>query len=122
MNLQDFLKRALVEIVNGVADASEAAHESGASLGSFKFYGRTDLVGRITDSRGRPVAHVEFDIVLADGTATDTKGGIGVYLGAVGLGSQGASHGESSTHSRVKFSVPIIFPPAKGTDSDGTFS
>lgn len=64
----------------------------------------------VTDKDEKPVAMVEFDIALSEAKGTDTKGGIGVFLGAVGLGSQGASHGESSSNSRVKFSVPIVLP------------
>ncbi len=79
-----------------------------------KLYGVTKENKILTDEATRPVAMVEFDIALAEATAKDSKGGIGVYLGAVGLGSQGASHGEGSIHSRIKFSVPVVLPAAKG--------
>ncbi len=114
MELQEFIKTALTEIVAGVSEASKAAKEHGGSVGSVRLYGYTKENKVITDENGRPVATVEFDIALAEGSSKDTKGGIGVYLGAVGLGSQGASHGEASTHSRIKFSVPIILPNAQG--------
>ena len=68
----------------------------------------------VTDDNGKPISNVEFDIALAEANAKDTKGGIGVFLGSVGLGSQGSSHGESSSHSRIKFSVPIVFPGKDG--------
>lgn len=114
MELQDFIKTALTEIVAGVAEASKAAKEHGGSVGSMKVYGYVKENKIITDENDRPVATVEFDIALAEANSKDTKGGIGVYLGAVGLGSQGASHGEASTHSRIKFSVPVVLPDAKG--------
>lgn len=113
MNLQEFIKTALTDIVAGVAQASEAASAYGASVGSMKLYGFTKENKILTDESDRPVATVEFDIALAESSSKDTKGGIGVYLGAVGLGSQGASHGEASTHSRIKFAVPVILPMAK---------
>ena len=114
MNLQEFIKTALTEIVAGVADAREAAKTQGASVGSMKLYGYTKENKILTNADERPVATVEFDIALAEANSKDTKGGIGVYLGAVGLGSQGASHGEASSHSRVKFSVHVVLPSAKG--------
>lgn len=114
MNLQDFIKTALTDIVAGVAEASKAAREHGASIGSMHLYGHVRENKIITDESSNPVATVEFDIALAEANSKDTKGGIGVYLGAVGLGSQGASHGEASTHSRIKFSVPVVLPSAKG--------
>lgn len=114
MELQDFIKKALSEIIVGVAEASKTAREHGGSVGSMKLYGYVKENKVITDENDRPVATVEFDIALAEANSKDTKGGIGVYLGAVGLGSQGASHGEASTHSRIKFSVPVVLPDAKG--------
>ncbi|TAL75011.1 MAG: hypothetical protein EPN56_00795 [Rhodanobacter sp.] len=113
MNLQDFIRTALTDIVVGVAEASSSANGHGASIGSMKLYGWTKENKILTDEGGHPVATVEFDIALTEANSKDTKGGIGVYLGAVGLGSQGASHGEASVHSRIKFSVPIVLPAAK---------
>jgi hypothetical protein len=113
MNLQDFITTALTDIVAGVAQASEAAGAHGAKIGSMKLYGYVKENKILIDGNDRPVATVEFDIALAEANSKDTKGGIGVYLGAVGLGSQGASHGEASTHSRIRFSVPVVLPSAK---------
>lgn len=79
-----------------------------------KLYGHTKENKILTDENDHPVATVEFDIALAKANSKDTKGGIGVYLGTVGLESQGASHGEASSHSRVKFSVHVVMPAAKG--------
>jgi hypothetical protein len=114
MELQDFIKTALTEIVAGVAEASKASKEHGGIVGSMTLYGYVKENKILTDEVGRLVSTVEFDIALAEGSSKDTKGGIGVYLGAVGLGSQGGSHGETSTHSRIKFSVPVVLPDAKG--------
>ena len=110
MNLQDFIRTALAEIVAGVAEARDNAKTHGASIGSNALFGHLKEAKVVTDSNGRPVTQVEFGIALADTKGTDTKGGIGVFLGSVGLGSQGASHGESSSNSRIRFSVPIVFP------------
>lgn len=114
MNLQEFIKTALTDIVAGVAEASVTAQDYGGYVGSMILYGHLKENKILTDENSRPVATVEFDIALAEANSKDTKGGIGVYLGAVGLGSQGASHGEASTHSRIKFSVPVVLPSAKG--------
>jgi hypothetical protein len=104
MNLEDFIKTALIEIVAGVAGAQVEIRKQGADTGSIRNYGSGE--GQRRDSKGREIHMVEFDIALADASTTDTRGGIGVFLGPVGLGSQGASHGDSSRTSRIKFSVP----------------
>ena len=110
MNLQDFIRTALGEIVAGVAQARDEAKSHGATIGSNQLFGFVKEAKVVTDDQGRPVSQVEFDIALAEIKGTDTKGSIGVFLGSVGLGSQGASHGETTSNSRIKFSVPIIFP------------
>ena len=110
MNVQEFIKTAITEIVAGVSEARDAVKEYGASAGSDKVYGYVKDNKVMTDANGRQVTLVEFDIALAQADATDTKGGIGVFLGNVGLGTQGASHGESSSHSRIKFNVPVVLP------------
>ena len=113
MELQEFIKTALTEIVSGVAEASDAAASFGGSVGTMKLYGYVKENKVVTNAKDLPVSMVDFDIALAEVAGTDTKGGIGVYLGAVGLGTQGASHGETSSHSRIKFSVPVVLPSAK---------
>jgi hypothetical protein len=110
MNLQEFIKTALADIIAGVADARAEAKKHGANVGSNRVYGYLKEAKVITDEKDRPVTTVEFDIALAEGNAKDTRGGIGVFLGSVGLGSQRGSHDESSSRSRIKFSVPIVFP------------
>ncbi len=110
MELEEFVRTALVEIASGVAGAREEVVAQGGLVGAMRAYGSTNVVGVITDDAGRQITTVEFDIALAETKGTDTKGGIGVFLGSVGLGTQGASHGEASSHSRVKFSVPVVLP------------
>ena len=113
MNLQDFIHTSLIEMVKGVASARDEAIQHGATIGSNEVFGYSKEAGIITGSDNRPVSAVDFDIALSEGNTSDTKGGIGVFLGSVGIGSQGASHGEFSSTSRVRFSVPIVFPGSK---------
>jgi len=110
MELQEFIKTALTEIVEGIASARKATSKHDALIGTNSAYGDIKAAKIVTDGHGRSISYVEFDIALTSSDSKDTKGGIGVFLGSVGLGSQGASHGETSSHSRIKFSVPIVFP------------
>jgi hypothetical protein len=119
MNLQEFVRDSIFQIVAGIADAREACVKYDVIIGSDGVYGYTAAAQIITDEHNRTVSQVEFDIALAQGDSKDTKGGIGVFLGTVGVGSQGASHGEKSTHSRLKFSVPVVFPGRKTQSGPG---
>jgi len=53
---------------------------------------------------------VNFDVALTVVEGTGTKGGIGVFAGAVNLGSSGQSNNETSSVSHVKFSIPLRLP------------
>lgn len=110
MNVQEFVRTAITEIVAGVAEASESVKKYGASAGSDQVYGFVKENKIMTDAKNRQVTLVEFDIALKQADSTDTKGSIGVFLGSVGLGTQGASHGESESYSRIKFNVPVVLP------------
>jgi hypothetical protein len=120
LELQEFITNALVQIVAGIADARDKTSSHDATIGSGRVYGRTDIAGTITDQHGRQWSSVEFDVMLAEASGKDTKGGIGVYLGAVGLGSHGASHSDTETRSRIKFTVPIVYPGAREGQNDLT--
>ena len=62
-----------------------------------------------TNSNSLSVSQVDFDIALTEAKKSDNKGGIGIHLGALKLGSDGATHNEISSTSRITFSVPIVF-------------
>lgn len=112
MNLEEFISLALTEIVMGVANARENVAKHGALVGSDKVYGPATVAKLFCDEHGRTVSFVEFDIALSKGSSEDTKGGIGVFLGSIGLGVQGVSRGEETAHSRIKFTVPLVLPGA----------
>lgn len=75
MNLEEFIKVALAEIISGVAAARDEAAKHGAVVGSDRVYGHTKETKLLTDDSGRTVSLIEFDIVLAEASAKDTKGG-----------------------------------------------
>jgi hypothetical protein len=56
------------------------------------------------------VDQVDFDVAVTAVEGKGTKGGIGVFVGAVGLGSLGESNVSSSTVSRIRFSVRVRLP------------
>src|SRR5687768_17327384 len=100
MNLHEFVKTALLEIIGGVSEARAEAEKLDAVIGSDPAYGPATATKVLTHSDGRTFSVVEFDVALAHASGTSTKGGIGVFLGTVGLGSQGATHGEATSTSR----------------------
>lgn len=58
---------------------------------------------------------VSFDVAVTATDGTGTKGGIGIVIGAVALGSQGQSENRNEAVSRVQFKVPFAL---KGLKAD----
>jgi len=54
---------------------------------------------------------VEFDIAVTVDTGASAKGGIGIVVCAVNLGSVNESDMKNSSMSRIRFRVPVILPP-----------
>lgn len=114
MELRDFIKESLIQIVQGVADAQSSLIGNNC-LGSVSPEIRNsrstlESSGALLTAEGALVQTVEFDVSVAATEGTGTKGSIGVVVGILGLGSQGQSSQSSSNTSRLKFSVPISLP------------
>lgn len=113
MDLQEFVSQTIVQIVKGAAEARESVGEFNAAvnpetsatqeqLGKQGFLYAPDGIVQV----------VQFDVALTVVEGTGTKGGIGVFSGAINLGSSGQSNNETSSVSHVKFSIPLRLPTA----------
>jgi len=109
MNLRDFVKETLVEIAEGVDSANDALKGKGAFVNPVKITHRTGQAVQHT----RQLHEVEFDVAVTAEEGKETKGGIGIMVGSIGLGAQGRSETSGSTHSRVKFTIPMLLPNPK---------
>ena len=112
MDLKEFIQQALVQVAEGLTSAQAPIQNLGGMLnpslsGNHEDLGKHGLLLAFHST----VSVVTFDIALTANTGQGTKGGIGVIVGAVSLGSTGESKTESSTVSRIKFAVPMMLPP-----------
>lgn len=111
MDLRDFVSETLTQIVEGVKSAQSKAAESGATVNPHLTTAHEQAGKQGFLWTGDAYAQVvQFDVALTVTEGTGTKGGIGVFAGAINLGSSGQSQNESSSVSRVKFSVPLSLP------------
>ena len=111
MNLRDFISETLIQIAEGVKDAQGKFSAHGARINPkiTSAASRASEHGLISAS-GSAAQLVHFDVALTTTDGTGTKGGIGVFAGAVSLGSSGQSKTENSSISRVQFIVPLVLP------------
>lgn len=112
MDLKEFVGQALADIVQGVLNAQTALGKNGKYINPelSTQQGPLEKQGKLVSIQGQLVQTVEFDVAVTATNAKGTKGGIGVVVGVLALGSQGQSSTESSAVSRIKFSVPVTLP------------
>lgn len=122
MELQQFVTESLNQILKGISQAQSANTYNGIEINpSLRHYidrGRDDWVGDdhklpndvLLTPTGEIVVMVHFDIAVTVMEGTGTKGGIGVFAGAVGLGTQGQSDKSSTSATKLQFKVPVVLP------------
>jgi hypothetical protein len=105
MKLEEFVAETTIQVVRGVRHAQGPVRDDGGIVNpvSVKEVRRGTL----------KTTEIEFDIAVTTTEGTQTKGGIGVFVAGVGLGSQGRSEMSSANMSRIRFSVPVEFPLAE---------
>jgi hypothetical protein len=112
MDLRQFVNDTLVQIVQGVADASLEASKVGATVNPPRRGGGEFAAIHET---GALIVNVEFTVALSVTEGTGTKGGIGVVAGVFALGSQGESRETNASTTHVRFTVPVALPvPRRG--------
>ena len=116
MDLQNFITQTLVQIAKGVEGASAELKDSSAIVNPRNVSGthnaNSNVYGYLDENKKfyRAVQQIEFDVAVVASKGTETKGGIGIMVGSIGLGSHGKSDAENSSHSRIKFKIPMVFP------------
>lgn len=102
MELQEFVTKTLQQILEGVKDAQNIVSKEHGAVNP-EVYGSPK---GLTVHGNRPLEYVDFDVAVATSEGSDLSGGISV----MGIGAKGATSGESSSVSRIKFRVPIALP------------
>lgn len=117
MDLRDFVRETLVQIVEGVVNARDSIVEKGGDINPVGgHFDQKSLKGRQWDWKRGAAENVEFDVALTASDKEDAKAGFGVFFGAVGIGTQISGENAYSSMTRVKFSVPLLLPSQKVLD------
>lgn len=100
MELKEFIKETLTQIVEGVKDAQEACGKVGAVV--------NPQIDDVKDTLRQE--KVSFEVLLSGVENNENKKGIGVWLPNVGVGVNKTEKQENSTHTKVSFEVYVQFP------------
>ena|SRR5258706_11943472 len=115
MELGEFIKESIKQLIDGIADAQNYAIDKHAAINPEGLLRTSEQTFIIVESgHERPIPQViEFDILVSVTEGGEIKAGLGVFGGAVGLGTQAKNADSNSMSSRIKFSLPIMFPQQK---------
>ena len=109
IELKEFIKETIIQIVEGVSEPKNAVEELGYIVGPIVIPDKPSVASpRRSNGVGR-VEDIEFDIAVEAKAGTETKGKLSILAGALGVGAEGGSKNETNTTNRIKFSVPICF-------------
>lgn len=106
MELKEFVKKTLLEIVEGVEEAQKAVKEHGAVVNPKYVKGDSAQIGR----EYVPVQDISFEVGLTTSEVTGNDKGIGVVLGPLKAGINGTGNTSESSVTRIKFTVPLALP------------
>lgn len=114
MDLQEFVTQTLTQIVEGVRESQIRTKDLGAKVNPHLNSPHSEMgkQGFLHAGGGQVAQVVQFNVALSVIEGTGTKAGIGIFAAAISLGASGESKAESSSISRVKFSVPLSLPEA----------
>ena len=122
MNIDEFVKDTIVDIVNGIVEANDAIKSKSAFIASTNIVGNQNAEWRgAHDINGIPhvISNIDFDIAVSLEKKNDAEGGLklqvassvplGVRLSSSLKSRVGWGKNESKLH-RVQFSIPLALP------------
>ncbi|HBX44444.1 MAG TPA: hypothetical protein DEG28_00925 [Porphyromonadaceae bacterium] len=109
MELKEFIKETLLQIITGVRDAQTESAEYDAIVNPANIE-KGDVMVTHIDNNVRTVQNICFEVALASSSSEATKAGIGVMLAYIGGGINKNTDGQNSITTGIKFTIPIALP------------
>ena len=111
MELGEFVKESIKQLIDGITEIQKYAEEKGASINPTGLV-RVDKQNFIISGGIQPPVPqvIDFDIVVTITEGGEIKAGVGVFGGALGLGTQAKNEDSNTVANRIKFSMPVMFP------------
>jgi hypothetical protein len=120
MDLKDFVKETIVQISKGIEEANAELEESKAmvnpvyvSLNSqgAQGYGRTkERDPDYGNHDSKILQKVDFDVAVSIEAGQQGSAGAKLSIASIGIGAEGKTESSNKSESRIKFSIPVVFP------------
>jgi len=111
MELRDFVKETLIQIIEGVRAAHSNLKQGGGKINPIQqFFGEGTHSNTIRDEGGQVIHTVEFDVAITVKEDAGIKGGAGIVVGPIAIGTRADVGEQNTSTNRIKFPIPITYP------------
>ena len=100
MELREFVKESLTQIIDGVRDAQQHAAGQGARVNP----------PPAQDNLPKTIEPVDFDIAVITSERQGGQVGVGIFVGGIGIGGREQNEISDNVTSRIQFSVQVELP------------
>jgi len=120
MELKDFIKESLVQINLAIEESNEELKDSTAVVNpsgiqinseSSQAYGRES--DKEIHQNTKVVHKVDFDVSVYAQDDKTTSGRAKISIASIGIGVGAEEKNSNKSESRLKFSIPVIYPEGK---------
>ena len=108
MDLKEFTKETITQIVSAVREANEQINDFGALIPTDYFHGSKAISSFKYGEKS--IIDIEFDVAVSAVESANVGGGVGIKVASINIGLGANSQNENSTLSRVKFTLPLVLP------------
>ena len=123
MDLKEFVKESIVQISKGIEEANSELNDSEAMVNPIyvqmhsndaQGYGRTkERDPNYSDPDSKLLQKVSFDVAVSVEAGQQGSAGAKLSIASIGIGAEGKTESSNRSESRIKFSVPVVFPGFK---------
>lgn len=123
MELKQYVKETLLQIIDGVKEAQEEALEKGAIINPVNIRGGNAANEYINiNDNSVCVNNIDFEVEISTTDETNTSTGIGIYVAGLGLGTKNNDKGRNLATNKLAFSVPTTLPTIEYNENNTQFS
>lgn len=115
MELQEFIRAVLVQLVRGVENAQDDLKTSKASINPL---GTKAQIALEQDKEMPSFTNVEFEVAVEVKNSGEQSGGVGIQVAVFRMGVDGKKAESESHTSRLRFAVPVHLPLGKFLGKD----
>lgn len=123
MDLKDFVKESIVQISKGIEEANTELADSEAMVNPVyvqmhstdaQGYGRTkERDPQFNNADSKLLQKVDFDVAVTVEAGQQGSAGAKLSIASIGIGADGKTESSNRSESRIKFTIPVVFPGFK---------